>query len=516
MLGADSNDSSNLPAAIKPDFLVYQNRQLLQTCKELKHQVKNLSNTSNIKAVVDEMVRTTSGNDRATFTRLLSILEEPRDADDSVTESTVEAMRDQIKHLTEVLGTYANDVENLKEEKKILYTKLHRVHAKLVTQPPPSAAPVASVRPDEDQDDPGSKPAGNPEEVENLRKLIVTFQTQLALLKSNNRQPSGTDSTVPRKTLLELKADRDFWAMRCDKIEKTNFEFNLNFNKKLSEIDEIKMKNENEYSNGVSRISEELAQNYNEIKKLKSQIDEKDQMAKQVSTVPTLTAALTPEDSDDIIRIKTEYGRLRDQLKVKEEQCQRLLGQTLHYKHLLNSKDTELALLRGRDGEVSEVIRATEAFKADVDSRRDAEIKLRENLEHEKLHLKILNSNLLKELSEWQSRVNSANELIEKYNKTIEELQQRLRNAQIENEQIRRTKQSTNGSLAEAELQDLQKLIKCNLCQERRKSVVISSCMHCFCRECVNRDMIQARNRKCPFCGQKFAEAEVRDIHFLI
>ncbi|KAF4653737.1 hypothetical protein FOL47_010322 [Perkinsus chesapeaki] len=57
--------------------------------------------------------------------------------------------------------------------------------------------------------------------------------------------------------------------------------------------------------------------------------------------------------------------------------------------------------------------------------------------------------------------------------------------------------------------------VKCSICQQNDKQVALQKCMHCFCRTCVNETMIQARNRKCPLCGQRFSESDVRTIHLL-
>ncbi|KAF4706048.1 hypothetical protein FOZ63_028871 [Perkinsus olseni] len=57
--------------------------------------------------------------------------------------------------------------------------------------------------------------------------------------------------------------------------------------------------------------------------------------------------------------------------------------------------------------------------------------------------------------------------------------------------------------------------VKCSICQQNDKQVALQKCMHCFCRTCVNETMIQARNRKCPLCGQRFSESDIRTIHLL-
>jgi E3 ubiquitin-protein ligase BRE1 len=64
----------------------------------------------------------------------------------------------------------------------------------------------------------------------------------------------------------------------------------------------------------------------------------------------------------------------------------------------------------------------------------------------------------------------------------------------------------------ELELAAVRKQLKCSVCCEREKCVVIKKCWHMFCRECVDR-VIEARSRKCPGCGHKFSEADVQAVY---
>lgn len=63
------------------------------------------------------------------------------------------------------------------------------------------------------------------------------------------------------------------------------------------------------------------------------------------------------------------------------------------------------------------------------------------------------------------------------------------------------------------ELRDLQKLVNCSVCQDRRKDVIISKCFHMFCKECVENNL-KSRNRKCPTCKKMFGQDDVKAVWF--
>uniref|UniRef100_A0AAV1V4V6 E3 ubiquitin protein ligase n=1 Tax=Peronospora matthiolae TaxID=2874970 RepID=A0AAV1V4V6_9STRA len=63
------------------------------------------------------------------------------------------------------------------------------------------------------------------------------------------------------------------------------------------------------------------------------------------------------------------------------------------------------------------------------------------------------------------------------------------------------------------ELRDLQKLVNCSVCQDRRKDVIISKCFHMFCKDCIDTNL-KARNRKCPTCKKMFGQDDVKTVWF--
>jgi len=66
-------------------------------------------------------------------------------------------------------------------------------------------------------------------------------------------------------------------------------------------------------------------------------------------------------------------------------------------------------------------------------------------------------------------------------------------------------------STLETEVQILKSHLKCSVCNTRDKDTVITKCFHCFCEECVQKN-ISTRHRKCPRCGKPFGEGDVHKI----
>lgn len=75
---------------------------------------------------------------------------------------------------------------------------------------------------------------------------------------------------------------------------------------------------------------------------------------------------------------------------------------------------------------------------------------------------------------------------------------------------------SPSNSLATKEIQDelniYKKLMKCNSCHTREKSVVLLKCMHVFCKECIDI-RLETRQRKCPNCTESFSANDVKPIY---
>jgi len=63
-------------------------------------------------------------------------------------------------------------------------------------------------------------------------------------------------------------------------------------------------------------------------------------------------------------------------------------------------------------------------------------------------------------------------------------------------------------------LQTKKQKLNCAVCKEREKKVLLSKCLHMFCRECIKQQKT-ARNRSCPLCKKKFdPNSDVKPVTF--
>ncbi|KAJ7950849.1 E3 ubiquitin protein ligase [Quillaja saponaria] len=62
------------------------------------------------------------------------------------------------------------------------------------------------------------------------------------------------------------------------------------------------------------------------------------------------------------------------------------------------------------------------------------------------------------------------------------------------------------------ELGEYREIVKCSICHERAKEVVITKCYHLFCNPCVQK-INERRHRKCPRCASSFGPNDVKPIY---
>lgn len=68
------------------------------------------------------------------------------------------------------------------------------------------------------------------------------------------------------------------------------------------------------------------------------------------------------------------------------------------------------------------------------------------------------------------------------------------------------------GDIVMEQLRQLRAGACCSVCTDRFKNTVLTTCFHCFCRECVDT-LVTNRSRKCPRCGKGFDKNNVKAIY---
>jgi E3 ubiquitin-protein ligase BRE1 len=75
---------------------------------------------------------------------------------------------------------------------------------------------------------------------------------------------------------------------------------------------------------------------------------------------------------------------------------------------------------------------------------------------------------------------------------------------------------STNGQLDDSDAEMLKMtltMLRCSVCKDRFKNAAITRCFHLFCKECIDENL-RNRHRKCPACGEKFGQDDVKTLYF--
>ncbi|KAL0459890.1 UNVERIFIED_CONTAM: E3 ubiquitin-protein ligase BRE1-like 2 [Sesamum latifolium] len=128
-----------------------------------------------------------------------------------------------------------------------------------------------------------------------------------------------------------------------------------------------------------------------------------------------------------------------------------------------------------------------------------------------------------KELKMLKSTVLSSEKEHEQILRKIDDIQIELDNERRERKKLDEELMELNRTVAELtsetgeaaiqklqeEIKDCKAILKCGVCLDRVKEVVIVKCFHLFCNQCIQRNL-ELRHRKCPGCGTAFGQNDVR------
>ncbi|CAA0841607.1 E3 ubiquitin-protein ligase BRE1-like 2 [Striga hermonthica] len=128
-----------------------------------------------------------------------------------------------------------------------------------------------------------------------------------------------------------------------------------------------------------------------------------------------------------------------------------------------------------------------------------------------------------KELKMLKSSLLSYEKELEQIQRKVDDIQKELENERSERKrldeelmELNRTVEEFTSATGEAAMQKLQEeikdckaILKCGVCFDRPKEVVIVKCFHLFCNQCIQRNL-EIRHRKCPACGSAFGQNDVR------
>ncbi|KAI3949145.1 hypothetical protein MKW98_026525 [Papaver atlanticum] len=131
-----------------------------------------------------------------------------------------------------------------------------------------------------------------------------------------------------------------------------------------------------------------------------------------------------------------------------------------------------------------------------------------------------------KELKWLRGAISSSEKEFEQNQRKVTELQRDLDRERIQRKNLDEDLREVNNKVSEMslerreaaiqilqdEIKDCKAILKCGVCSDRPKEVVITKCYHLFCNTCIQKNL-EIRHRKCPACGTAFGQSDVRFVH---
>ncbi|KAF0930347.1 hypothetical protein E2562_032190 [Oryza meyeriana var. granulata] len=206
----------------------------------------------------------------------------------------------------------------------------------------------------------------------------------------------------------------------------------------------------------------------------------------------------------DSVKMKQAYGSLLSEKHMLQKQLQ-------HVNSSLESSKLKITF-----GEDQMKIYLAQAMKSSSENRRLV-------ISLEKTMLEV--SDAEKELKWLRSATGSAEKEYEINQKKIAELKMELERERNERRKLEEEYEEVKNEVTELtleteettiqklqdEIKECKAILKCGVCFDRPKEVVITKCFHLFCSPCIQRNL-EIRHRKCPGCGTPFGQSDVREV----
>ncbi|CAN6566590.1 unnamed protein product [Malus baccata var. baccata] len=171
-------------------------------------------------------------------------------------------------------------------------------------------------------------------------------------------------------------------------------------------------------------------------------------------------------------------ARIEDQLKICKDHVQKVAEDKLQKQITLENTQKRLLEVRRQSQQLREALAASQSK---VGESRKGLSELQLELEKERFE-KRRKEEELEVLKRKASRLRAETEA----SSIVEKLQQ--------------------------ELGEYKEILKCDVCLDRTKQVVITKCYHLFCNPCVKK-VLETRQRKCPRCAVSFGPNDVKPVY---
>jgi E3 ubiquitin-protein ligase BRE1 len=301
---------------------------------------------------------------------------------------------------------------------------------------------------------------------------------------------------------------------------------------------ELRVKAANE---AEAACQQRLAAAEAEIAEHRQRLDESERMAMELRE----TLKSKSEEGDAYIteietigqayeEMHTQNSRLIQQITERDDYNTQLVAESLKAKQLQASLLTEKQVLASRvqhanataDLHKQRVSRLEDQARSYIEQTG----KVMDDARQHSLSLETLKRKTVeteKELLSTKTALDAANKRIEDRGLKLAEAQQQLDKERFEKRRVQDELEALNSKLArlrshhergsgierlQEEIKEYKAILKCSVCHDRPKEVVITKCFHLFCGPCIQRNL-EIRHRKCPGCGIPFGQSDVRNVY---
>lgn len=273
----------------------------------------------------------------------------------------------------------------------------------------------------------------------------------------------------------------------------------------------------------IAELRTQLDTSEREVLELKEGIKVKEQEAEAlIAEMETVGQAY--ED------MQTQNQHLLQQVAERDDYNIKLVSESVKTKHAYNTHLSEKQVMEKQLQNVNASVEALKARIAHSEEQMKGCFSEAYKLIQEDRHLVLSLETAKWELADaekefrWiKSAVSSSEKEYEQISRRTNEIKLELDDERSEKKKLEEELMELNKELEELgsesveaatlrlqeEVKNCKNILKCGVCFDRPKEVVIMKCFHLFCKQCIQRSL-EIRHRKCPGCGTAFGQSDVR------
>eukprot|EP00743_Colponemidia_sp_Colp-15_P005868 GILK01006307.1.p1 GENE.GILK01006307.1~~GILK01006307.1.p1 ORF type:complete len:816 (-),score=195.11 GILK01006307.1:398-2845(-) len=354
-------------------------------------------------------------------------------------------------------------------------------------------------------------------EIANLKNEVSRLHEQLSTSRSQcDRAKQEREDVTTR-----LRAKESECLGLLDRMEKSQ-----DASKHESVNGSVDPKSVRQLEHQIEVKGEELGQLKQTIEDLNSELaGQREQGDALISEIESLGKALEDlqEQNRRVIQELSEKDDSNTKLmqeRIRAQQMQSLLQKE---KATLEMKLSALQLSIAKQAEYIAKLEQQLRFANEQTTRAQEEVKLasQQNDSHKRQvtdlqkHIEELKNSVDKAKTAFTEAQNVAT----KHAQALEDDKVKLKRLEEKNVLLQRkldrfpvSQDSGDGTSTKDVIEYFASMVKCKVCNERNKEVVLAKCYHTFCAKCIERNL-ETRHRKCPGCGLRFGADDVKKLY---